>query len=106
MIENPSFKNKMASWEKLTVSLPAEKPPVITYQIILKLNTFWSKEGMIEAVEIVAPDNRRKISKYRNGPDWVFNMSSLMQVGPKENDHTNNRNTAVGSRENPTFGTS
>ena len=35
-------------------------------------------------VEIVAPDNQRKISKYGNGPDWVFNMSSLMQVGPKK----------------------
>lgn len=49
-------------------------------------------------VEIVAPDNQRKISKYGIGPDWIFNTSSLMQVGPKKkNDHANNRNTAVGS---------
>ena len=54
-------------------------------------------------VEIVAPDNQRKISKYGIGPDWIFNTSSLMQVGPKKkNDHANNRNTAVGQlRQNP-----
>lgn len=35
-------------------------------------------------VEIIAPNNQRRISKHGSGPTWVFNTSSLMQLGPEQ----------------------
>lgn len=35
-------------------------------------------------MEIIAPNNQRRISKHGSGPTWVFNTSSLMQLGSEQ----------------------